>query len=364
MKMLRKIRSSLGLIVIITMFVCGRAKAVPYTPTKSGIEAELSQAIGIVEIYPFQDERTSLRCTTFHLGDGYMATAGHCFLGSYDCNNAVVRWANSSRVSRCTNVVYSFASESLEKLNSDNRDLTIFQVDTAPEQKLKIGRDSIESMKFEKMSATGLSIEIRRGRITSTTTGPCTLFAGNASTIFGQPKPKDTVQHNCNLGSHAAGTPIIDLMTGELLAIQQSSALLPAIDSHSETYVKEIHYAKTLTELELLKIIHSEKTNLRQVSVGGFSQEVFYNGFRDKLNLKVITLGDEPGSQTISFIPHNGIDSEIEIVDGDGLKTRISGPRRANLEQRVQFKAPIRVFLKSSNTGMAPSLWLEDIEHN
>lgn len=353
-----------GLLSISLVYQTNRAAAQDSFPATSSIEAELAQAVGVVDVFPFQDKSKSLRCTTFHLGDGYMATAGHCFIGSYDCNNAQVRWANSEKTSRCTNIVYSFASESLEKLHADNRDLTVFQVDSAPEQKLKVSRDSIESMKVQTLAATGLSIQIKRGRIISTATGPCTLKAGSASTIFGQPKPKDTVQHNCSVGSFAPGTPIIDLNSGELLAIQQSSALLPALDTQSETYIKEIHYAKTLSEIELLKIIHAEKEKLRQVSIGGFSPEVFYNGFRDTLSLKVATLGEQAGTRTVSFIPHNGVDTQIEIIDGEGARTVISGARRASLDQRIEFKAPVRITLKSINAELAPSLWLEDIEQN
>jgi len=340
------------------------ARAEPNQLRALGLEDELTHAVGVVDVYPFEDRNRSLQCTTFHLGDRYMATAGHCFLGSYDCNNAQVRWAYSEKVSRCTRVVYSFASESIGKIQATNRDLTIFQVDSAPAQKLNVNRDSLESMRVQSLSATGLSVQVKRRRVTSSATAPCTLRVGTTSTIFGQPKPKDSVQHNCRIDSFSAGAPILDANTGELLAIQQSSAVLPALDNQSETYIKEINYAKILTSLELLKIIHSDRANLRHLSIGGFAPEVFDGGFHDHLNLRVATLGAENGVQSVSFILHNGVDSQVEIIDGDGLKTLVRGPRRANLEQRIEFKAPVQVILKSTNNVFAPVLWLEDIEHN
>ena len=364
MTMLLKSLMKLGLLGSPVLMMSAAGTAQTPSPTPSGIEAELAPAVGIVDVFPFEDKSISLQCTAFHLGDGYMATAGHCFIGSYDCNNAQVRWANKNNVSTCTEVVYSFASESLNKLNANHRDLTIFKVNVAPNEKLKIGRDSLEAMRVQTLAVTGLSVKVRHVRVTSSSTGPCTLIAGQATSIFGQPKPKDTVQHNCSVGAFAPGTPIIDAQTGELLAIQQSSTLLPAIDSQSETYLKEINYAKTLTELELLKIIHTQKSQIKQLGIGGFSPEVFANGFRDRLNMKVATLGEEIGTQSVSFIPHNGVDTQVEITDGDGRTTIISGPRRAYLEQRIEFKAPVQIRLKSTHSGIAPALWLEDIERH
>lgn len=325
------------------------------------IDRELVQALGALEVFPFQDKAKALRCTTFHLGDGYMATAGHCFLGAYDCNGAKIRWANSSRISRCTNVIYSYASESIDLINSVSRDLTIFKVDAAPFQKLKLSPQVFRHEQVQSLNATGLGVKIERGRVVAASTGPCTLLTGRTTTIFGRPKPSDTVQHNCDVGNFGAGTPIVDAQTGELLAVQQSSSLMPAIDTASETYLKQIHYAKTFTDLELLKIIHSEVNTLRNVTIGGFSPEVFQNGFRERLSLKVVTLGTGVNTQSISFIPHTGVDTQMEIIDGDGRKTIISGPRRAHVEQKLDFKAPVEIHLKSVNTGMAPSLWLEDI---
>lgn len=333
-------------------------------PAPTGIDAELTQTVGVLEVFPFEDSKKSLRCTTFHLGDGYMATAGHCFLGAHDCNQALVHWANSDKVSRCTEVIYSFSSESIEKLDASNRDLTIFKVDAAPPQKLKVSRTHLRNLQAQSLAATGISIQLKRGRVTSTTSKPCTLITGSATNIFGQPKPNDTVQHNCSVGSYAAGMPIVDATTGELLAIQQSSTLMPALDTESETYLKEVNFAKTLTEPELSNIIDRNSENLRHLSVGGFAPEVFYSGFRDSLNMKVATLGVENNINSVSFIPHNGVDTEVEILDGEGRKTIISGPRRANLEQRLEFKAPVQISLKSTNIGMAPSLWLEDINYN
>lgn len=334
------------------------------TPAPAEIDAELTQTVGVLEVFPFEDSKKSVRCTTFHLGDGYMATAGHCFLGAYDCNQALVRWANSDKISQCTRVIYSFASESIKKLDTTNRDLTIFRVDAAPPQKLKVTQTHMRSLQAQSLAATGISVQLKRGRVTSRASKPCTLITGSATNIFGQPKPNDSVQHNCSVGSYSAGTPIVDATTGELLAIQQSSTLMPAIDTESETYLEEVNFAKTLTEHELSSIINKHSTSLRNLSVGGFAPEVFYSGFRDSLNMKVATLGIENNINTVSFIPHNGVDTQVEILDGDGRKTIISGPRRANLEQRLEFKAPVQISLKSTNIGMAPSLWLEDINYN
>ena len=333
-------------------------------PRSISRENAVINAVGVVDFYPFENKSRALRCNTFHLGDGYLATAGHCFLGARDCNGATVRWPNVERVSRCTKVVYSYASESVSRGNEISTDLTIFKVDFAPHEKLAFTNTIKTSEEINKNDALYLQAQLKNGRILGQMGGTCQLVTGRITNIFGQPKTPDTAIHDCKVEEFGSGSPIIDPSTNFLLAIHQSSSSVPAFEESSQSTVtlKTINFGKIISDQDVNRIIQNEDNSLQNLRVGGFSSELFNTGFSEKLDLKLATLQAAAGFETVSFIAHNGIDSLLEVAGADGQKIIFSGPRRAGYEQRFQFRAPVSVVLKSSHTGKAPSAWLEDIQ--
>lgn len=330
----------------------------------SNQQVDISSAVAILDVYPFEEKNRALRCTAFHLGDGYMATSGHCFLGALDCNGAKVRWANSQMVSNCKKVVFSNASESLYRGNEISTDLAIFLVDNAPQAKFSLtsGKESIEQLATQEVH--GLNVQLRSGRVNGEFTNSCRLVTGPITNIFGQPKTPDTAIHDCLMSEFSDGSPIIDATSKALLAIHQGSSVIPAFESASDSSakLKSVNYAKTISDLDLIRIINSENVHPNHLRIGGFSSEVFNTGFYEKISMKIATLEARDNSETISFTAHNGIDSLIEVTGADGGKMVFSGPRRAGFEQRFQFKAPVSIELKSAHTGIAPSAWIENIQ--
>ncbi|MBM3381953.1 MAG: hypothetical protein FJY29_05875 [Betaproteobacteria bacterium] len=325
---------------------------------------EALTALGIVDVYPFEEKHRALRCTAFHLGDGYVATAGHCFLGAQDCNGALVRWHNSNVTSKCQKMLYSNASESFARGNEFSNDLSVFEVDVAPAQKFLVTSERPFSDTLSRENVRLLRAQLRSGKVEASYSETCQLVTGRITNIFGQPKAQDTAVHTCTYGDFADGSPLIDINTKTLLALHQGTSLLPAFDSTSDetAALKSINFAKTISELDILRIINSKDVRRTQIRIGGFSSEVFSTGLYEKISMKVATLNAFPDSETVSFSAHNGIDSQLEISGADGAKMIFAGPRRAGYEQRFQFKAPVQIVLKSAHTGIAPSAWIENIQ--
>lgn len=350
--------------ILLTTAEASAASRRKHATEKSNQHANLSSAIAILDVYPFEEKNRALRCTAFHLGDGYMATSGHCFLGAFDCNGAKVRWANSQSVSHCKKVLFSNASEALYRGNEISTDLAIFAVDNPPQAKFSLSSSKASFEQGSSYEVHGLNVKLRSGRPMSQFTNSCQLVTGPITNIFGQPKTLDTAIHDCPMGEFSDGSPILDATTKALLAIHQASSLIPIFESSgdSSAQLKSVNYAKTISDPDIIRIINSEPMHPTNIRIGGFSSEVFNTGFYEKIVMKIATLEARDNSETISFTAHNGIDSLIEVTGADGGKMVFSGPRRAGFEQRFQFKAPVSIMLKSAHTGIAPSAWIENIQ--
>lgn len=327
------------------------------------IQSGMLTASGIVDVFPFEDKSRSLRCSAFHLGDGYVATAGHCFLGAFDCNGARVRWHKSPINSRCQRMLYSNASEAFATKNDFPNDLSVFKVDVAPVDKFYVTSERPFSETISRDNVRIIRAQLRSGRVEASYSNPCELLTGRVTNIFGQPKTPDTALHTCVFDEFAAGSPLIDEASKTLLALHQSASVLPTFDSTTDqtAALKSINFAKTISELDILRIINSQDQPRRDIRIGGFSSEVFSTGIPDKIALKVATLTANNNYGTVSFTAHNGVDSELEIIGADGFRMIFSGPRRAGHEQRFQFRAPVQITLRSAHTGLAPSAWIENI---
>jgi V8-like Glu-specific endopeptidase len=216
-------------------------------------------AVGVVDVFLFKDRKISQRCTATHVGDGLMVTAGHCFMGTYDCNDAKVSWENEDYTSRCQYVLYSNASESYSNGSEISNDLTVFKIDKYPQAKavLQPAAQPAESSESNFFTEAIAFSKRHSGSTPSTvTSSPCRLVHGPVVNIFSQPKPSDTVRHNCELSDIASGSPLMRLSNNELLAIHQGSSLLPDPDGRaSSSDAQKIHYAKVVTGSDLRRIL-------------------------------------------------------------------------------------------------------------
>ncbi|MFZ9520319.1 MAG: trypsin-like peptidase domain-containing protein [Silvanigrellaceae bacterium] len=322
-----------------------------------------TRAVGVVDVFLFKNREISQRCTATHVGNGLMVTAGHCFLGSWDCNDARVSWENESFTSRCQYIVYSNASESYSNGREISNDLTVFKIDRWPEAVVSLSPGIKPEDKQFATSAVAISKNKSSNSTSTKTSAPCNLVFGPVVNIFSQPKPSDTAKHNCELSDISSGSPLINTNTNQLIAIHQGTSLLPDLESSSSDIATQlIHYAKIIADIDIQKATSLPDAMPSNIRIGGFAGEVLSTGIKEPLNLRIANVQAKSGQTTVSFSVHNGLDSVIEAVGSDGGKIIFAGPRRAGHEQRFRLKAPVRFNLTSSRGGIAPLAWIEDIQ--
>lgn len=321
------------------------------------------QAVGVVDVYFFKNRSYSMRCAATHIGDGLMVTAGHCFLGAYDCNDAVVSWENENYTSRCQYVLYSNASEAYASGREISNDLTIFKVNRYPETRVSLAPGLGQLSTNVSTEAVAISKTQNNGAVETTTSAACQIVFGPIVNIFAQPKPSDTARHSCDVSDIASGSPLINAATKQLIAIHQGTSLLPDLESSPRGATSQkVNYAKVISQLDIQKAISLTDALPREIRIGGFAGEVFNIGISEPLNLKVARLQARVGESTISFGMHNGLDTIVEATDGDGKKMIFAGPRRSGHDQRLRLKAPVLITVTSAQNGIAPLAWIEDIQ--
>ncbi|MEN9826376.1 MAG: hypothetical protein RI953_2121 [Pseudomonadota bacterium] len=323
------------------------------------------RAVGVVDVLLFKNKEISQRCTATHVGNGLMVTAGHCFLGAWDCNDARVSWENENFTSRCQYIVYSNASEAYSDGREISNDLTVFKVDRWPAAAVALSAkvNPGENQVATGASAIAISKNTVSGFIATKTSAPCNIIFGPVVNIFSQPKPFDTAKHGCEISDISSGSPLINSSTNQLIAIHQGTSLLPELEnSSSEASTQLVHYAKIIADIDIQKATSLPDAIPSNIRIGGFAGEVYSTGINEPLNLRIANVQAKTGETTVSFSVHNGLDSVIEAVGSDGGKIIFAGPRRAGYEQRFRLKAPVRFNLTSTRGGMAPLAWIEDIQ--
>jgi hypothetical protein len=320
-------------------------------------------AVGVLDVYLFRNKNVSQRCTATHIGNGLMITSGHCFMGAYECNAAKVSWENENFTSRCQYILYSNASESYASGSEISNDLTVFKVDKYPSAAVALSSGSRPTESVLSTEAVALSKRRTGESMITVTSTPCKLIIGPLVNIFSQPKPSDTASHNCELGNIASGSPLMKASGDELIAIHQGTSLLPDPESTAATAeAQKVNYAKVFSSADLQKIINLPYALPDNIRIGGFAGEVFSTGVSEPWSFTVAYLQAKAGSSTISFGVHNGLDTLIEATDGDGKKMLFGGPRRAGYDQRFRMKAPVKITITSTQGGIAPLAWLENIQ--
>lgn len=365
MKFAGRIAIALTSLLLAPHGMAGQKKRTPArSPSRSiGNTADPRRAVGIVDVYLFKNKNISQRCAATHVGNGIMVTAGHCFLGAYDCNDARVSWENESYTSRCQYVLYSNASEAYSNGREISNDLTVFKVDRAPDASVSLAPMLRNSDVQTTAEAIAISTSRSNGGGVTLSSSACNIILGPVVNIFSQPKPSDTARHNCELADISSGSPLLNTSTNQLIALHQGTSLLPDLENAANNGGHHrINFAKVISDIDVQKAIQLPDALPKDIRVGGFAGEVFNTGIKEPLSFKVVGLQARVGETTVSFGLHNGLDTMIETVDGDGKKMIFAGPRRAGYDQRFRMKAPVKVTLTSTSGGLAPLAWIEDIQ--
>ena len=178
--------------------VVGENEIVPVGADLSLLPAAIQESIGALG----QLDDT---CTVFHIGEGVVLSAAHCFSEKVQANTACVthdiHWADGS-VSACTEVLY--------RELDDDQDLFAFVVDPIPADSFTIAETSFRAI-GEELVIVGYPAEL-----------DLSMATGCSATAVTPGSPR--FEHNCDSLPGNSGSPIFSKNSGEIIGVHNGSA--------------------------------------------------------------------------------------------------------------------------------------------
>lgn len=330
-----------------------------------------ADAIGALTVFPFKDRKSHLACTAFHIGNGLVLTAGHCFLGATQCNGAVVRFAAVGRdpggwISPCEEVLASVADDA--RYLGGHLDFTLFRVKNPPPLALAVERDA--QVRVGTPLAM-LSFPRQEGKMLPTLhwSGPCNVSHTRAVDFFKRPKPASTFAHTCEAQGGGNGAPLIDVARRKVVGIYQAGFRAPEMEEAQESTDllavgsrQRINYAKHIAQTRLADLLRGTSSVAPEsIWIGAFASETFPSGLPAGLQLHVATLKPSANHSTVSFSVSNGTDTEVQVIDALGRTSSFKGQSSAAKMGRKTYSAPVRVFALTGQDASTVSAGVEDI---
>lgn len=369
---------------------------------------ELSQAVGLVKVYPFRKKNTFIQCTGTHIGGGYVVTAGHCFLGAPDCNGATVSFgvpgsAESPVTSTCQHVLRTEAAGSA--YGSTRQDFTLFKVDNPPPVAVNLGRTS-PAERGTRLVTLGFPrlVQPRKHTALALSTS-CSISHLTGNDLFQRPRAAASVLHTCSTAPGMNGALLLNAESLRPVALHQAGSV-EAVPDHQTWGISESNnVAQALERLpDLLQmnpqsldsassltadsrdhtmaldfepgLNRSEVSDqsLIQIRVGSHLVEAFPLGVNNQLRLRLGQFAAANQAE-ILIAAKTGTETALIITDGHGSEHRLQGygyfedtqPKlyASPVELRVEttrqaksFSADIRI--KAPAGGSVTPVWAQD----
>lgn len=314
-------------------------------------EPSPDEATATLEVFPYASSRRSLRCTAFHLGEGLMATAGHCFLGLRECNGARVIFNSHARRpfprSHACLRIEAIAADVMRE-GSQGLDLALFRISDPPRAALRIGDASTLPPDAALLSVEGLvghrDPRRRSGLVT------CAGAAPWPTDFFGRPRPRAVLRTSCAHGGFAHGAPLLDPSTGDVVGLVTGVFRLPTPRSSFSTA-----FSPFSGPSDAARFVTSEGGEPTVIRVGSFSTEAFPRGLEDRLDARAVRFVG-PGAVTLSF--QAGASTEIEVRGADGSRRTFAGAPSFSDASAIAFPAPVEVRIRTlpGATGVAATI--------
>jgi V8-like Glu-specific endopeptidase len=207
-------------------------------------------------------------CTATHLGNGYVLTAGHCFVAdetnpnqtyaNKDCSDIKVYWGYRgspatgsakpavSKISQCTKIIYGELTPA--------SDFAIFKVDSAPNAKIAIATETKRTVSNTKLTIFGYP-QARPLEWSQF----CALKPNSAVSLGGFKGPS-TFVHQCDTEPGNSGSSIIAI---------NASGVAKVIGVHDGSTPAEYNYGTFMYDIRAK--LKSKGLDLDKATSGGFS---------------------------------------------------------------------------------------------
>lgn len=346
-----------------------------FNPAIAKAIAPFADAVGVVKTYPFANKNQFVSCTTFHIGEGWMVTAGHCFLGMESCQNAVVEFSSYKKKQgqpvlkgACQSVLSSRGDD--WEISGPHEDYAIFKTDIVPAQKLDID--------FSPAVVTGahlVTLMYPRPKsgdeYTAILNETCSATKSVATTPQGFILSPRSFEHNCGSAGGAQGAPLISQKTGKVVGIHQGHGIVNVKQLIASNGLTGLGYAKLTTGSRLKTDVlvalggrvGSRPRTFDSIVVGGFSQFAFPGAIFDQVSAKVVTLEarNPQVSNQVSFRAITGPETAATIVDGNNSSFTISGTMWDTLLESWSLPAPVTIFVGTPEKASSVYLQIRDI---
>lgn len=276
-------------------------------------------------------------CTAFHLGEGVVASAGHCLAPEQEeaCHNLLIDWGvtadgSQGERSRCL--------KTLDRRLDDGGDYALLLVDPVPSAALK----TQHKLDQEKTSHEALVIGYPKDQALS--------WSGLCETSSQDEVAESLFYHRCDTLPGNSGSPVISAETrevigvhnGEVNAYENYGSILPSSEQISEKQIK----AEAAEKIEDAGAQHDGVLR--------------FGPFSDKLNRNLVNFKRKQGSLVsfdLSYDIEDGYDKLI-IVDGSGHLHELSGKRRQSYRQ---LPTPVSLAIVTDYSGPSHSVVLSSL---
>lgn len=274
-------------------------------------------------------------CTAFHLGDGLVATAGHCLQDlaenplEVSCHSMDITWgvlAGESQQdrSRCLKV--------LEYKYDQEADYALIQVDPIPATAVVLERDP----RAMKLTAQAMVLGYPKGRSLS--------LSGTCEAIMASDPDSQMFRHRCDTLPGNSGSPVLDARTLEVIGVHNGDA------DQSENYGSYLPTPETLSAIaENVKVMAAQP------------QPLTFGPFADQLKKDLVHFTREQAA-AVSFHMNMSIEDgydKVVVIDGLGRIQEHTGKKDLHFEK---MPTPVSVIILTDYSGTSESIALSSVE--
>ncbi|MFW7380064.1 MAG: trypsin-like serine peptidase [Oligoflexus sp.] len=312
--------------LLVSISACGDKDLSEHSDLQAIIRGEGIFAVADVlhELSPSMRDRLSAighlnsTCTAFHLGQGIVASAAHCFASQMQveqpCVNAEVRWSDGSR-SQCIQIVgYEW---------DDERDMILFEVDPAPAESLQ-WVDNLEQV--EEALVIGYPHQKP-------------LSISHQCSVSGQRYGSRRIFHDCDTLPGNSGSPVLDPQSGSVLGVHNG-------------HEGSLNYATPISEWEHMLAEFERIRQTRQAN------DLKFGPFGDLENRLIHHFPKGEDNEWVRFLLHFNVEDGydfINIRDGQGIRYRLTGAE----SQEFDLQTPIVISFESDYSGSSQSIEVE-----
>jgi V8-like Glu-specific endopeptidase len=336
------IRHAFALSTFVMISACQEA-AVPHNSTTQSI-IDQDSLIEIDEDTPLPHRnlrqefpaigRLTGGCTAFHLGDGIVATAGHCIEDlaanpqEVSCHALDIAWGvlagelNPER-SRCLKV--------LEYQYDQEADYALLQVDPIPATAVVLEADP-RAVKF---NAQAMVLGYPKGRSLS--------LSGTCEARRNSDPEARIFHHRCDTLPGNSGSPVFDAQSLEVIGVHNGDA------DNSENYGSYLPTPENLTAL----VQHVKENSAMPASLS-------FGPFADQLKKDLVHFTREQGAAVsfqMSMSVEDGYD-KVVVIDGLGRQQEHTGNKELRLEH---LPTPVSVIILTDYSGSSEALELSSV---